>query len=149
MAEAAEPELGISDIPAPRPAPDGPADERVTEELADIQRAHELHRATRWQAMAALRRVSYQQDVAARRSYAAKIFWLVVGWLGIVFALLVACGIKRPATTIGFELSDKVLLAIIAGTTVDVIGLFAIVANYLFYKPSKRVKRRLRTGRDE
>ena len=161
MASKAEPKLGVDDIPAPKPGPEDPQDARVKEELADIQRDHVQHKTAHWKEMAALRRGSYQQDIAERKNYATKIFWLVTVWLVLVFLLLVASGIRQmPFVFVGgypvpnllalrFELSDKVLLGIVTGTTVDVIGLFAIVANYLFYKPSQRLRKPKRPARQD
>lgn len=40
--------------------------------------------------------------------------------------------VRRIVTPPRFELSDTVLLALIGGTTASVLGLFVIVANYLF-----------------
>ncbi len=72
---------------------------------------------------------SLEQDIKARGKYAGRIFCLICTWLGSIFLLLVLQGFK---TCLGFHLSDKVLIAVITGTTINVLGLFAIVANYLF-----------------
>ena len=71
-----------------------------------------------------------RQDIAERKAYANKVFKLVCFWLFGLFILLLLAGFPRPP----FYLSDSVLIAIISGTTVNVLGLFAIVANYLFPK---------------
>lgn len=87
-------------------------------------------------------------DTKARKKYARKIFRLIKWWLIGIGALIVLQGFlgKREISiafhwfgspwrsSIHFELSDSVLLALIGGTTASVIGLFAIVANYLFAK---------------
>lgn len=66
----------------------------------------------------------------ARKTFANRIYWMLVGWLGSVVLMLLASGAKYK----GFELDVKVLLTLIAGTTINVIGIFAIVANFLFPK---------------
>lgn len=75
---------------------------------------------------------SYRQDIIERKTYASRIFRLVVGWLALLFILLFIQGALSPHGY--FNLSDKVILALIGGTTVNVLGLFIIVANYLFPK---------------
>lgn len=95
-----------------------------------------------------------EQDIAARKEYANRIFRLIVGWLIAIFSVLILHGfLSRNDVTFSFrffhwiwpspvvslsklhfELSDPVLLALIGGTTASVLGLFVIVANYLFPK---------------
>lgn len=67
----------------------------------------------------------------ARKEYANKIFLLVVLWLVAIGVIL---GCRGMYWKTGFELSDKVLLALIGGTTINVLGIFTIVANFLFPK---------------
>jgi hypothetical protein len=71
-----------------------------------------------------------RQDIEARKEYANKIFILISVWLGcmIVITLLAGFGSKYG----WFKMADSVLIALITTTTGSVIGLFAIVANYLF-----------------
>lgn len=68
--------------------------------------------------------------VASRKNYANKIFCLVVGWLIGLAAVVLLAGWKFE----GFELDSKVLLALIGGTTLNVLGIFTIVTNFLFPK---------------
>ncbi|HEY3197863.1 MAG TPA: hypothetical protein VGJ57_07600 [Nitrospirales bacterium] len=75
---------------------------------------------------------SYIQDVKARGEYARKIFWLIVGWISGMFILLLLQGFG----SFGFKLSDTVLIAAISGTTLNILGIFVIVANYIFRKPA-------------
>ncbi|HEV3459736.1 MAG TPA: hypothetical protein VHG32_24555 [Thermoanaerobaculia bacterium] len=72
-----------------------------------------------------------RQDIDERKKYAALIFWLLCTWLVALFGLLVSCGLHR------LDLSDKVLIAVITGTTADVFGIFYIVVAYLFPKEKK------------
>lgn len=67
-----------------------------------------------------------------RLSYTGRIFWLVVAWLSCVVACVVLSGFKFY----GFGLSDSVLVAFITSTTVTVVGLFVLVAKWMY--PSGR-----------
>ena len=87
-------------------------------------------------------------DIDARKTYANRIFWLIVAWLSSILLMLLLEGFlgKREIAvnlaahgiglkaTFHFDLSDPVLLALIGGTTGGVVGLFVIVANYFFPK---------------
>ena len=68
--------------------------------------------------------------VQSRKTYANKIFNLVVGWLVGMGVVLLLSGFR----CLGFDLDTKVLLALIGGTTLNVLGIFTIVANFLFPK---------------
>lgn len=63
-----------------------------------------------------------------RDKYIPRLFWLIVSWLVIVviFVALTATLWNH------FKLSDGVLIAFITSTTVSVLGLFVIVARWLF-----------------
>ncbi len=69
-----------------------------------------------------------------RDQYVLKLFRLIVSWLVIVVVFVAL------AATSGnyFKLSDSVLIAFITSTTVSVLGLFVIVARWLF--PSENDK---------
>ena len=69
------------------------------------------------------------QDIEERKAYASKIFKLICSWIGGVFFILVMSGFQ-----LHFKLSDSVLIALVGGTTASVIGIFVVVANYLFPK---------------
>ena len=73
-----------------------------------------------------------RQDMQERKEYAKRIFILMCFWLAGMFALLLLQGsLSRPQL---FNLSESVLLAVIGGTTLNVLGIFIIVVNYLFPK---------------
>ena len=83
------------------------------------------------------------QDIDERKRYAEKSFKLVCRWVAGVFLILVLQGFFSEQTTIGFgsfsisfsfKLPEGVLLAVVGGTTVSIIGIFLVVANYLFPK---------------
>jgi hypothetical protein len=77
-----------------------------------------------------------------RIQYADKIFNLVTKWLLVVVFLILCSAISFPQRdsflvalkNISFHLPDAVLIAFITTTTINVIALFAIVANWLFPK---------------
>ena len=71
-----------------------------------------------------------RQDRKARKIYGHRLFWLIVGWLGAVVVIVVLHGFSA----IPFTLTTAALTTLIAGATASVIGLFAIVATYLFPK---------------
>lgn len=63
-----------------------------------------------------------------RLGYADKIFWLVCAWLiGVVIGVFMS-GLRA----FGFSLSDNVLITFITSTTVNVVGLFVVVAKWMF-----------------
>lgn len=72
---------------------------------------------------------SKEQDIDMRKDFATKTYNLVCIYLVVVFfvVFLVCC----PAE---FNMSDGVLITLLGTTTINVIGLFAIVMNYLFPK---------------
>lgn len=63
-----------------------------------------------------------------RKEYAEKIFMLVSAWLAALFVLVGFVGNGK------LEVSDNVLLGLITGTSINVIGLMAIVATHIFPK---------------
>ena len=78
------------------------------------------------------------QDIKLRKKYSGKLYFLVSIWLAAIFLLLLLQGFVGVHGY--FALSDKVLITIIGGTTINVLGLFAIVANYIFPKESSRTR---------
>ena len=70
------------------------------------------------------------QDRDQRKTYGNRLFRLVVVWLSVNGLILLMHGFSF----IPFELSVAVLTTLIGSTTASVLGLFAIVANYLFPK---------------
>ena len=64
-----------------------------------------------------------------RVDYTSRIFWMTVAWLACVLIGIILSGFK---TVMGFELADSVLIAFLSSTTVTVVGLFVLVAKWLF-----------------
>ena len=69
--------------------------------------------------------------VSSRKAYADKIFDLVVWWLVALGVVVVLAGFKGKTN---FDLDSKIILALIGGTTLNVLGIFTIVTNFLFPK---------------
>jgi len=111
-------ELDLSAIRLPGQNPPTQPDEQTKLEQQDLDRSHRR----------ALIR-SLQQDIRERKIYANRVFWLICCWLGAVLALLIAQGF---GPTLHFNLGERVTLAIIGSTTLNVLGIFYIVAHYLF-----------------
>lgn len=80
--------------------------------------------------------VELAQDTGNRRRYADSIWYLVVCWLVGIAIILAVDGIFHVCcSTTGAPkefLSEKVILALIGGTTASVLALFTIVAKFLF-----------------
>ena len=72
----------------------------------------------------------FGEIIQSRKDYASKIFKLVVWWLVGLGVVVLLSGWKVE----GFALDKAVLLALIGGTTLNVLGIFTIVTNFLFPK---------------
>ncbi|MEA5425833.1 MULTISPECIES: hypothetical protein [Arcicella] len=70
-----------------------------------------------------------QQDISERKKFAKWIFFMVVGWLISIVAIIVFVGLKL------LLLSDSIILGLIGSTTINVTAFFLAVTKYLF--PSK------------
>lgn len=69
-----------------------------------------------------------KQDREERKTFANKIFYLLVVFLGISACLVFMSG----SGNVNFHLSDSILVTILVTTTADVIGIFLFVVRYLF-----------------
>jgi hypothetical protein len=117
--EAAEVEIRAVTAAAEEVDPDGSLafSELVALEVqakrADIAHEEELHRT--------------------RKTYTSRLFWLIVSWLSVVVLFVALTATLKPY----FNVSDSVLIAFITSTTVSVLGLFMLVAKWLFPQPTK------------
>ena len=82
-----------------------------------------------------------RQNITERKKYAHRIFVMICIWLASVFLILVLEGfgsagttLSIERTTIRFNLPSSVILAVVGSTTINVLGIFYIVTNYLFPK---------------
>lgn len=66
------------------------------------------------------------QDNEGRRRFSWAIFYVMVLWVMMVLFIVIQSANGR------WHLSDSVLIALITTTTATVIGVFIVVANYLF-----------------
>lgn len=72
------------------------------------------------------------QDREERKKYSSRIYWLVVGWLIAVLAVLMLQGFGQGPGW--FKLPNLVLTSLLVGVSVGFIGAFIAVATYLFRK---------------
>lgn len=70
-----------------------------------------------------------KQDRKERKVYANLTFSLISIWLTLILLIFIAIGQKK------LIYSDTVIVTLLTTTTIEVIGLFIIIAKYLF--PSK------------
>ncbi len=100
-------------------------EEGVSPDLGQSLREHKLEHE-----VASLKQqLKEDEDVhELRLSYTSKVFWLVCIWL-IFVAVVICC---TGFSLCSFALSDKVLITFITSTTVTVLGLFVIVAKWMF-----------------
>ena len=70
---------------------------------------------------------SRSNNIRARKIFAWAIFAMVGVWLTAVLTIVVLTGLKK------FDLDKTVLIALITSGSVNVIGLFSLVAKYLFH----------------
>ena len=63
-----------------------------------------------------------------RLKYTGRIFWLICIWLACVVVAVFMSGFSG----FGFNLSDTILIAFISSTTITVVGLFAVIAKWMF-----------------
>lgn len=104
--------------------PSSPSDEEPPEETALLEQNRIEHEAE--QHACELRNERYKQDTKERRRYAKKVFCYLQIWTIGVGMVVILAGLGY------MKLSDNVLIAIISGSTIKIIGLFAIVVRNLF-----------------
>jgi hypothetical protein len=71
---------------------------------------------------------SLKDDIRAKKKMTYLIFYMVLGWLIAILAILVLSGLENWS----FKLSDAVLIALLGSTTVNVTAFFLVVTKYLF-----------------
>ncbi len=118
-------------VKAAKLEPPPPADSPEAEEQADLGKTLEDHRA-HYEITELARLQREANDLHRMRlDYAQRIFTLVLAWLGCVAISVFLTGFGGTAST-SFFLSDKVLIAFISSTTINVIGLFIVVAKWMY-----------------
>jgi hypothetical protein len=83
-----------------------------------------------------------------REKYTPRLFGIITTWLGIVVLFVFLSALRfdyfnfnNPEchiSCVGFKLSDSVLIAFITSTTVSVLGLFLVVANWMYPSASRK-----------
>lgn len=95
-------------------------------------------------------KISEDSDLhGIRKSYTGKLFILTLSWLTVVTVLVFLTGLRTPIFNnpqcgqecYGYILSENILIAFITSTTATVIGIFIIVAKWLFPSPPNDEKK--------
>ena len=122
------------DIPSPSPS-EGDDEHNLEKRYnSDLEKEHER-----------LKLLNFSQDINARKEYANKLYLLIKWWLVGIGILIICQGVTldvpflpKDYFSISFSLSDQVLITILTGTTINVLGLFLVVARY-FYKSNEEI----------
>lgn len=78
---------------------------------------------------------SFSQDIDARKLYAKLFFAMACTWLVMITAIVLLQGFGSFwFGMFPFRLSEPIVLAVVGTTTVNVLGILYVVANYLFPK---------------
>ena len=103
-------------------------EEAVKEEKRELQegKIHELEKQSLELQLLKAQIRKFEDDNTGRREFSRSIFTVTVIWMFLVFMVVIQCANGK------WHLSDSVLIALITTTTANVIGVFIIVANYLF-----------------
>ncbi|MEM9415893.1 MAG: hypothetical protein AAGA29_10515 [Planctomycetota bacterium] len=122
-------------IHEPGEVPEDPKSEKIAEELGAMTQQN--YDARRRQQMLD----AYKQDFELRKEYTPQIFKLVRVWLIFVAVFLVAsslpglsfrvCGVP---IRLSIKTSDVVLVALLGQATATVVGLFVVVARWIYPK---------------
>jgi len=72
-----------------------------------------------------------KQDRKERKKYALHIFRFIWIWCGGILLIMVAIGLGY------LKFDNSVIITLITTTTANILALFVIVANYLFFRPKK------------
>jgi len=69
-----------------------------------------------------------RQDREERKDFADKIYYLLIGFLVVVFSIIFLSGFD----SIQFTMSDVILTTLLATSSANIIGIFIFVVKYLF-----------------
>ena len=70
------------------------------------------------------------QDREQRKKYSTRLFSLICVWIGLIVSIVFLHGCEE----VPFRLAQTEIVTLIGSTTLNVLGLFVIVARYLFPK---------------
>lgn len=114
-----------------------PPDSLAVDEETSLKQGESLKDAKRKQELAEQHEIHL-----TRLGYVPKLLVLISAWLGIASVFLLLHGFHIG----GFELSEKVLIALITSTTANVLGLFYVVAKWLYPSPINK-ERTIKKGK--
>ncbi len=109
-------------IPKESPQSDGKRMEKSAESEVEKQQKNRSLR---------LKNDELEQIIALKEKYAGKALTLVVSWLVFVLLVFIACAWNWCHNYIT-PFNDNVLIALIGGSSANIIGLFAIVLRHIF-----------------
>ena len=103
-------------------------EEAAKEEQEELEqeRLHELEKQSLELQLLKAQIQKFEDDNESRREFSRNIFTVTVIWMFLVLVVVIQCAAGK------WHLPDSVLIALITTTTANVIGIFIIVANYLF-----------------
>jgi hypothetical protein len=103
-------------------------EEAVNEEKKELQegKIHELEKQSLELQLLKAQIRKFEDDNVGRREFSRSIFTVTVIWMFLVLMIVIQCANHK------WHLDNSVLIALITTTTANVIGVFIIVANYLF-----------------
>lgn len=103
-------------------------EEAVIEEKKELEegRLHELEKQALELQLLKAQIQKFEDDNESRREFSRNIFTVTVIWMFLVLVIVIQSASGK------WRLSDSVLITLISTTTANVIGIFIIVANYLF-----------------
>ena len=73
-----------------------------------------------------------RQDRDERKSYASKLYWLVLTWLTLILLIIILQGLTLPNISPSFHLDNTILITLITTTTANIAAFFLVVVRYLF-----------------
>src|SRR5882672_1868177 len=114
-----QPNADLNQIAAPSP-----------DEVSKVpNKEFELEHAIAQKTPLEIENVGLRQNIEERKKYAHRIFVMICVWLVSVFLILILEGF---GSALGFNLPERVVLAVVGSTTLNVVGIFYIVTKYLF-----------------
>ena len=75
----------------------------------------------------------HKQDRRERKKFADQIYWMLVAFLVAVMVIVSLCAVE----CLKFNLSDSVIITLLSTMSANMIGIFMVVARYLF-KPANK-----------
>ncbi len=89
--------------------------------------------------------IDLKQEETERKRYSARVYRLVLWWLGIILALIVLSNASfhqsffTPRFSLHFSLNASIIIALITSATAGLIGLLATIISYFFTKSREQI----------